>query len=297
MCVCAHVCLHMPVCVCVHVCLHMPVCVCVHVCPPHSSMAKGKGKGKKAAEPKGRKVTLKMARAALKVTVDGKRRLDLSNMGIAAFPRCILALSDVDELDLSRNLLRKLPDSISSFASLRWLDLHSNQLESLPPTIARLQKLHTLNLSNNRLTAAGLPPELGLLADLRRLNLGLNRLDSAPHFLCALRELRELALFGNLLSREPAHLRHLPKLLRLNMADNPLPPPSPPLDTVWRAPDLLLVRHSCLCDACHQRCHHMQERIHSRASAPRSHHSKAALTTATLSVPNAVPPHDQEAWR
>ncbi|XP_063073213.1 leucine-rich repeat-containing protein 18 [Engraulis encrasicolus] len=241
-------------------------------------MAKDKVK-KAAAEPKGRKVTLKMARKAVKVTAAGRRRLDLSNMGIATFPKCIAsALCDVDELDLSRNALRKLPDAIANFTGLTWLDLHSNQLDALPPAIGKLTQLHSLDLSNNHLTAAGLPPELGLLSGLRKLNLGLNFLSYAPHFLCALRELRELGLFNNKLNKEPAHLLHLPKMLKLNLADNPLPlPPGP--DPPPPHPDLLLVNQSHLCLTCRERCHTHQEKIHERASAPTRHHTLSHTNT------------------
>ncbi|XP_016296253.1 leucine-rich repeat-containing protein 18-like [Sinocyclocheilus anshuiensis] len=91
-------------------------------------------------------ITLKMAKNALKVTVDGKRRLDLSNMAIATFPKCILKLSDIEELDLSRNLLKKIPDAIDKFVNLRLLDLHSNHLEQVPAAIGRLHNLYSLNL-------------------------------------------------------------------------------------------------------------------------------------------------------
>ncbi|XP_041942220.1 leucine-rich repeat-containing protein 18 [Alosa sapidissima] len=255
-------------------------------------------KGKKGAEPKGRKVTLKMAKAAVRVTVDGKRRLDLSNMDIASFPKCILQLSDVEELDLSRNLLRKLPDSIDRFTNLRWLDLHSNQLESVPRSVGRLQSLVSLNLSNNRLAPAGLPPEMGLLTALRSLNLGLNRLDVAPGFLSALRELRELGLFGNQLTSEPdALLRGLAKLQRVNMADNPLTPSSspPPQDAVRSADHLYLVRQAHLCHECHLRCQLQRQRLESRASGHTPDH-KGALFTGLI-TPNSVAQQEQEVWR
>lgn len=254
-------------------------------------------KGKKAAEPKGRKVTLKMAKAAVRLTVDGKRRLDLSNMEIASFPKCILKLSDVEELDLSRNLLRKLPDSIDCFTNLRWLDLHSNRLESVPHAIGRLRGLVSLNLSNNRLTPAGLPPELGLLSALRSLNLGLNRLDAAPSFLSALRELRQLGLFSNQLTSEPAFLHRLPKLQKINMADNPLPPTSPPpLDTIQRVDELYLVREGALCQPCHQRCQQERQRLDSRASGQTSCAHRKTLFTGLL-TPNSVARQEQEVWR
>ena len=266
--------------------------MCVYVCVLPYSM------GKKVAEPKGRKVTLKMAQAAVKLTVDGRRRLDLSNMGIATFPKCLLQLSDVEELDLSRNLLRKLPETLDTFANLRWLDLHSNQLESLPHAVGRLQALCTLNLSNNRLSPAGLPPELGLLAGLRSLNLGLNRLDAVPHFLSALRELRELGLFSNRLGHDPAILRLLPKLEKVNMADNPLPPASPPpLDAIRRVEGLYLVPGDCLCRLCHQRCQQERERLDSRASGKTPNQRRPLFTGLLLLSPNSVARQDQEIGR
>lgn len=254
-------------------------------------------KGKKTTEPKGRKVTLKMVKAAVRVTVDGRRRLDLSNMEIASFPKCILKLSDVEELDLSRNLLRKIPDSIDRFTNLRWLDLHSNQLESVPRAIGRLQGLVSLNLSNNRLTPAGLPPELGLLSALRSLNLGLNRLDVVPSFLLALRELRQLGLFSNQLTSDPAFLRRLPKLQRINMADNPLPPASPtPLDAIRRVDELYLVRESALCQQCHLWCQQERQRLDRRASRQMSCAHRKSLFTGLL-TPNSVARQEQEVWR
>lgn len=91
---------------------------------PCSTMAKG---GKKGGGAKGKKVTLKMAKNAVRVTTDGHRRLDLSNMGIATFPKCLLKLPDLNELDLSRNQLKKLPDfigiylpSFRSFGYFKW---------------------------------------------------------------------------------------------------------------------------------------------------------------------------------
>ncbi|XP_062389297.1 leucine-rich repeat-containing protein 18 [Sardina pilchardus] len=257
-------------------------------------------KGKKASEPKGRKVTLKMAKAALRLTVDGKRRLDLSNMAIASFPKCILQLGDLEELDLSRNLLRSLPDSIGRLTSLRALDLHSNRLESVPRAVGRLRALVTLDLSNNRLTSdpAALPPETGLLSALRCLNLGLNRLDAAPDFLPALRELRELGLYGNRLTSDPAAqlLRRLPKLQRVNMADNPLPPPSPsPPPSPDPVSELYLARRDDLCHACQRRCQRERQRLESRACGQHTptHHKRALLFTGLI-TPNSAAQQEQE---
>ncbi|KAG9267360.1 leucine-rich repeat-containing protein 18-like [Astyanax mexicanus] len=211
-------------------------------------MAKGK---KKSSESKGKKITLKIAKNAVKLTVDGKRRLDLSNMEIATFPKCILKLCDVEELDLSRNFLKDIPESIDRFVNMRWLDLHSNNLEKLPEALGRLQGLHSLNVCNNRLTTHGIPHELGLLRGLRSLNLGMNRIEIVPSSIGALKELRQLRLFNNLLTRVPPWLHSLPNLQTLNIKCNPITPDSPPpLDLNERAECLCVVSEDSLCEEC-----------------------------------------------
>ncbi|XP_028825853.1 leucine-rich repeat-containing protein 18 [Denticeps clupeoides] len=256
-------------------------------------MAKGR---KRPTETKGKKITLKMAKNAMQLTMDGKRRLNLSNMGIATFPKCILKLCDVDELDLSRNLLRKIPDSISRFVNLRWLDLHSNQLEQLPETIGRLQNLCSLNLSNNHLTTSSLPREVGLLAKLQSLNLGLNRLESLPSSLAALKDLQDLGLFNNQLTRVPDWLRKLPKLQKLNTNGNPLPSERPEmLEPIKRVESLYLVKESCLCRACIQHYREKKERLDHHVSAAEQKKTRTRFTG--LIAPNSVAQENQALWR
>ncbi|XP_072523534.1 leucine-rich repeat-containing protein 18 [Salminus brasiliensis] len=255
-------------------------------------MAKGK---KKSSEPKGRKITLKMAKNAVKLTIDGKRHLDLSNMEIATFPKCILKLCDVDELDLSRNLLKKIPDSIDRFVNLRWLDLHSNHLEQLPEALGRLQGLHSLNLCNNLLTTYGIPHELGLLRGLRSLNLGMNRIETLPSSIAALKELRQLGLFNNLLTCVPTWLHSLPNLQSLNIKCNPIPPDNPPpLDPIQRVECLYLVREGCLCGECLQKCKEERGRVDSRLSGGPI---TGRTILARLITPNSVAQQDQAVHR
>ncbi|TSL75289.1 Leucine-rich repeat-containing protein 18 [Bagarius yarrelli] len=225
-------------------------------------MAKGK---KKSNEPKGRKITLKTAKNAVKLTMDGKRRLDLSNMEITTFPKCILKLCDVDELDLSRNMLKKIPDSINKFVNLRLLDLHSNYLEQLPEAIGHLQKLQNLNVCNNMLTTYGIPHTLCLLKNLRKLNLGMNRIGTVPPFITGLKELCDLWLFNNLLTHIPPWLQNLPNLQTLNVKCNPLPLENPPkLDPIERVECLFLVRKDCLCSECLKKCKEERDRLKER---------------------------------
>lgn len=227
-------------------------------------MAKGK---RKSNEPKGRKITFKMAKNAVKLTMDGKRCLDLSNMEITTFPKCILKLCDVDELDLSRNRLKKIPDLMNKFVNLRLLDLHSNYLEQLPETIGHLQKLQNLNVCNNMLTTYGIPHTLGLLRNLKKLNLGMNRIETIPAFFGGLRELCELGLFNNLLTQIPLWVQNLPKLYMINVKCNPLPLENPPkLDPIQRVEILHLVRKDCLCSECLKKCKEERDRLDKRLS-------------------------------
>ncbi|XP_056325847.1 leucine-rich repeat-containing protein 18 [Danio aesculapii] len=255
-------------------------------------MVKGK---KKSSEPSGRKITLKMAKNALRVTVDGKRRLDLSNMGISTFPKCILKLCDVDELDLSRNLLKKIPDAIDKFVNLRLLDLHSNHLEHLPAAIGRLQNLYSLNLCNNRLTSASLPHEMGFLRNLRILNLGMNCIETLPPTVSALKELRELGLFNNLLTQLPKSLQNLPKLQKINVKSNPMPSDEDPeVDRIQRVESLYLVKEDCLCTDCLKKCREEREKLDGRMSAAST--LKKSIF-AGLITPNSVAQENQAVWR
>ncbi|MBN3295878.1 leucine-rich repeat-containing protein 18 [Amia ocellicauda] len=253
-------------------------------------------KGKKKAGPKGKKITLKIAKNSLKMTIDGKRRLDLSNMGIATFPKCILKLADVDELDLSRNMLKKIPDYIDKFQNLRWLDFHSNKIEHLPDTIGQLKNLYYLNLCNNKLTSTNLPVEIGQLKNLRILNLGMNYIECLPSSIAALKELQELGLFDNSLTGLPEIIVKLPKLKKVNTTRNPLPKPDDDqdLDTIKRVESLYLVNEAGLCRPCSNKCKDERDRLNKlRSSAP----SQKKSNFSGLLTPNSTAQETQALWR
>ncbi|XP_050932438.1 leucine-rich repeat-containing protein 18 isoform X2 [Lates calcarifer] len=275
-------------------------------------MPKGKGA-------KGTKVTLKIAKKAIRMTPDGRRRLTLSNMGITIFPKCLLKLTNVDELDLSRNQIQKLPDNIGNFSSLRWLDLHSNKLESVPESIGNLVGLTYLNLSNNRLTSVGLPSTLGFLTSLKSLNLGMNQLDTLPSTMVSLDSLQELGLFDNLFINLPEFLNALTNLTMVNMKRNPLmyaqgdgegmlKEKSEPEENGY------LVHESSLCRTCLKRCKDQRERLARgggggggggggegrRGGGGRGSHmfeEKRIRTYPGLIVPNSVATINQDVWR
>lgn len=255
-------------------------------------MAKG-GKGLK-----GKKITLSVAKNCIKITFDGRKRLDLSKMGITTFPKCILRLTDIDELDLSRNMIRKIPDSISRFQNLRWLDLHSNYIDKLPESIGQMTALLYLNVSNNKLTTSGLPMELNQLKNIRTVNLGLNHLDSVPTTLGALKELHEVGLHDNLLSTVPNSISKLPKLKKLNTKRNPFPKEEEPdmfLDSIKRLENLYLVEAKDLCTSCLKKCQQARDKLNKIKTMPMMTPRKPIFSS--LVSPNSMAKESQEDWR
>ncbi|NXN85248.1 LRC18 protein, partial [Bombycilla garrulus] len=254
-------------------------------------MPKGKG-------PQGKRITLKMAKNSIRVLFNGRRRLELSKMGIAVFPKCLLELADVEEIDLSRNMLRKIPNIIEKFQNLVWLDLHSNQIDELPAEIGTLQNLTFLNLCNNKLTTKGLPEQLTRLRNLRILNLGLNCLETIPTTLGTLRELTELGLFDNSLTIIPKSVKKLPKLEKLNYKRNPLPEfakEEEPIDTIKRIESLYLVEKKDLCNSCLQTCQGERDELHLLEDMPPGSTDKPNF--ASLTTPNSTARDNQEEWR
>ncbi|NXU19269.1 LRC18 protein, partial [Pardalotus punctatus] len=254
-------------------------------------MPKGKG-------PQGKRITLKIAKNSIQVAFNGRRRLNLSKMGITTFPKCILELADVEEIDLSRNKLKKIPNIIEKFQNLMWLDLHSNQIDELPPAICTLQNLTYLNLCNNKLTTPGLPQELTLLKSLHTLNLGLNRLETIPATLGSLKELTELGLFDNALTTIPKSIKKLPKLERLNIKRNPLPEfeeKEEEMELAKRVESLYLVEQKNLCGSCLQKCKGEIEELHVLEEMTPSPSKKPSFPS--LVTPNSSARDNQEEWR
>lgn len=262
---------------------------------------------KKAKGPKGTKVTLKMAKKAIRVTPDGFHRLSLSNMGITIFPKCILKLTYVDELDLSRNMIQKLPDTIAAFETLKWLDLHSNWLESVPKSLGKLSSLTHLNLSNNRITSAGLPSELSSLGRLKSLNLGMNRLDTLPPSWVVLNNLQELGLFDNLFVTVPEIVKVYPNLKKLNVKRNPCShgDGEDGLRDQKEGKDMFLVHDSILCRTCLKRCQEQREEEEGKCHGGKTREEddsdmsdkKKLKTFSALTTPNSVAIVSQDVWR
>ncbi|KAI5606305.1 leucine-rich repeat-containing protein 18-like [Silurus asotus] len=251
-------------------------------------MANGKKGGSK-----GKKITLKMAKKALRVTPEGKRRLDLSNMGIDTFPKCLLKLTDLEEVDLSRNQLRKIPDFIGQLIGVLWLDLHSNYIEQLPKGIGQLETLCHLNLCNNSLDSNGLPADIGSLKNLQTLNLGMNRLSALPPTMASLTNLRELGLFDNMLTVLPECIHLLPNLKKINTKRNPMTYAQRDAKDTRPTEDVYLVREEDLCKLCLEKCKEERKR---KERKQLSDQSLRKGRFSGLITPNSVARSNQELW-
>ncbi|XP_041866183.1 leucine-rich repeat-containing protein 18 [Melanotaenia boesemani] len=256
-----------------------------------------KGKGAKRT-----KVTLKTAKKAIRITLDGRRKLTLSNMGITVFPKCLFKVPNVDELDLSRNLIQKLPDNIDKLSSLIWLDLHSNKLESVPESIGNMVVLTHLNLANNCLTPAGLPSSLGSLTNLKSLNLGMNQLDALPPTLERLSSLRELGLFDNLFIKPPEFLKVLRNLTKVNVKRNPFTYSQGDGEAMKKKKpelkeDAFLVHESCLCSTCLTKAQREGLTRGRGCDAGNVFQKEKKRNYSGLMTPNSVAKVNQDVWR
>lgn len=101
------------------------------LCAPVLVICSKMANGKKSTKTKKKPLPLKLVQSCVKITLDGKLRLDLSLKGIFEVPKSIQKLSDLDEVDLSRNLIRTIPDFIEYFIKITVLDLHSNYVSMI----------------------------------------------------------------------------------------------------------------------------------------------------------------------
>lgn len=97
--------------------------------------------------------------------------IDLGECGLTAFPKEVLACSQLATLNLEGNPLKSVPPEISQLSGLIRLYLKNTGITGLPATIGKCQLLSTLDISQNPL--ASLPvKELNTLPRLRSLTIG-----------------------------------------------------------------------------------------------------------------------------
>lgn len=121
-------------------------------------------------------------------------QLNLSGLGLEAFPSGLETIKGLKYLMLSRNELQQLPADLSPFAPIEMLDLAENHLLELPESIGALKALKGLDLSQNRLH--GLPASIGELNSLEALRLDRNPLQQLPNEISRLEKLELLGCYG-----------------------------------------------------------------------------------------------------
>ncbi|EOA38733.1 hypothetical protein CARUB_v10010875mg [Capsella rubella] len=149
-------------------------------------------------------------------------------------PTNIGALSQLEHLDLQGNhFTGPIPISISNLTQLTRLNLGGNRFSSTIPNIFKsIKELGYLNLSGNRFSGE-LPPSIASLArNLWALSVSQNNLSGTiPNYLSRFKLLSVLDLSKNRYSGVvPTSFTNLTRLYDLNLSQNRLTNPFPPLD-------------------------------------------------------------------
>jgi|GEM_PF-348068 len=126
------------------------------------------------------------------VIQDHSRALDLSELGLTAFPPEIIGLTWLESLSLNGNQLTQLPPEIGGMTKLQVLNLTDNPIDILPPEIGQLTNLVYLYLSRTQISE--LPPELYHLTGLRGLHLSNTLISGLSPDIARLTQLGELTI-------------------------------------------------------------------------------------------------------
>ena len=149
----------------------------------------------------------------------GLRRLDLSCNELLRLPEWIKELKNLEELVLDENCLQELPEEVFLLSSLRILSVASNELATISRNVVRLARLEVLDLWGNQL---GELPGLSTLRQLKELNVGGNRLTRLPLGLIHCRHLHTLAANANFLTELHPEIGEISSLVNLGISNNRL---------------------------------------------------------------------------
>jgi internalin A len=148
----------------------------------------------------------------------GRKKLDLSDLGLYSVPDSLAGLAELESLNLSNNKIEEIPDLLAEFANLKALFLIGCQISRIPDWIDRLTSLESLFLSINQI--AKIPDSLGELINLRWLEMYINEVTAIPDCIGELAELRDLDLSSNNIKVIPPSLTRLTNLESLDLASN-----------------------------------------------------------------------------
>ena len=125
---------------------------------------------------KGAKAILEYLRTVAKAI--STKTLDLSGIGLEAFPPDVGILSNLTRLKVSDNNMQALSDDIKGMVSLTHLDARHNRIANISTEIGKLTALTELLLDKNQL--GELPASLAYCSRLCQLTLENNPLNSPP---------------------------------------------------------------------------------------------------------------------
>jgi Leucine-rich repeat (LRR) protein len=77
--------------------------------------------------------------------------LDLSNLGLAEWPRQVFELQDLNRLDISKNKLKVMPPDIGSLTNLTYLDCRDNDIRVIPSEFGQLKKLEVFRITRAKI--------------------------------------------------------------------------------------------------------------------------------------------------
>jgi Leucine-rich repeat (LRR) protein len=186
----------------------------------------------------------------------GTRSLNLMGLELAALPKSISELTNLQNLSLGNNLLTAIPDFVARLAKLQILDLQGNQLTEIPGSVKELADLRYLWLRFNRIhtisdfagplsklravdlsdnVISEIPDSIGQASQLSNLQLMDNGIRSIPDSIGQLTNLRDLNLNGNRITVVPDCVAKLTCLRYLNLGRNEI---TEVPDSILRLPKL-----------------------------------------------------------
>ncbi len=127
----------------------------------------------------------------------------------------------ITELSLMFQELAEIPEQIKNLTSLKSLNLRYNQVKRVEPWIESLQSLEKLNLNCN-FAFIRLPDSLGALRSLKNLSLWNNLIEQIPTSIGNLKSLESLNLRINQIKFLPETIGQLSMLKKLDLFDNKL---------------------------------------------------------------------------
>ncbi|ELP94789.1 leucine-rich repeat containing protein, putative [Entamoeba invadens IP1] len=146
------------------------------------------------------------------------KRLNLSFNSIVSVPNYISNLSSLERFYIAGNKLKDLPNEMESLVELTVLHLGENQFNEIPPVIIKIPHLLRLHICCNPIYDVN---SLSVLT-------GLNTLDIANcyvkncEFVNGMKELQQLCLANNYISKPPTFGENCSKLVHVDVSFNAL---------------------------------------------------------------------------